>query len=148
MRTIVLAALFATMPVCLAAQTRQAEFSFNGHHIGELRSAGAPWARCTEDRKQHKSMCLRARELVEGVRLDVGYAYLNDRLSSVSFRVYSTGFDRLLPALTKRYGKPFRLVRANKRDYAEWRFKEGRLHLTRTGSRANEVVFGTFASGE
>lgn len=148
MRTIVLAALLVTTPICLPAQARSAEFSFNGHHIGERQSAGAPWARCTEDRTQHKSMCLHARELVEGVRLDVGYTYLNDRLSGVSFRVYSTGFDGVFPALTKRYGKPSRLVRASNRDYAEWRFKEGRLHLTRTGPRANEVVFATFAGAE
>jgi hypothetical protein len=132
----------------MPAQNSSAPFVFNGHQVGEAKNAGAPWAKCTNDREHGKSMCVHERELLDGVAFDVGYTYLNDRLSGVSFLVGPVGFDGVLPALIKRYGAPSRLARARGRDYAEWRFKEGRLHLTRTGSRANEVVFATFASTE
>jgi hypothetical protein len=148
MRAILLAALLIALPTCVPAQNSSTHFVFNGHQVGEAKDAGTSWSKCTNDREHHKSMCTRERELLEGVALDVGYTYLNDRLAGVSFLVDSVGFDGVLPALIKRYGAPSRLVRARGRDYAEWRFKEGRLHLTRTGSRANEVVFATFASAE
>jgi hypothetical protein len=145
MRLILLGALLLAAPARLTAQATR-HFAFNGHHVGELRSAGAPWAKCANEPKQHKSMCTRHHERVENVSVDVGYTFMNDRLSGVSFLVDSVGFDGILPAMIKRYGEPARLARARGRDYAEWRFKEGRLYLTRTGSSANQVVVATFAA--
>jgi hypothetical protein len=50
----------------------------------------------------------------------------------------------LLAVFTKRYGQPNALRRGKGTDYVQWRFKEGRLHLTRTGT----LVVARFASAE
>jgi hypothetical protein len=140
------ALLLATTAV--VSSTSSDSFVFNGHHVGESRSSVAPFAECKDNRTEHFTICRNGRESIEGVSVDVAYTFRNDRLSGVSFLVDTVGFDKTLPALTKRYGAPSRLVQATGRDYAEWRFTQGRLRVTRTGSRARPVVFATFATTE
>lgn len=146
MPMILRAALLLAIPAVVSSQNTSRTFVFNGHHVGESRQSVAPFATCTDHRAEKFTMCTNGHETIEGVGVDVSYTFRNDRLSGVSFLVDAAAFEQTLPALAKRYGNPSRLVRATGRDYAEWRFTEGRLRVTRTGSRAKPVVFATFAS--
>jgi hypothetical protein len=89
-------------------------------------------------------MCTREGEAIGGVKIDAGYLYRNDRLSVVHMKPDSGAtFDPLLATLTKRYGAPRAVRRGKGLDYAQWQFRDGRLHLTRTGT----LVIVQFAVG-
>jgi hypothetical protein len=78
------------------------------------------------------------------MKVDAGYLYRNNRLALIHMVADSTAaFDPVLAALTKRYGAPRALKRGKGFDYAQWQFKDGRLHLTRTGT----LVIAQFAAG-
>ena len=136
--------LLLVVPAVLPAQSGLPAFAFGGRRLGDARSLVAPAAECTT-LTTHGVMCTGARTVLGAARVDVGWYFQNDSLAGIAFRVDSGGFDGVLPALKWRYGAPARVVRKSGHDYAEWRFKDGRLHLTRTGSAANEIVVGSFS---
>ena len=133
MRSFILAALILVAAPQVRAQDSLPRFAFNGHLAGESRAAGQPWSRC-RDLENKRAMCMRDGEMLDGIRIEAGYAYTDGLLSEVHVKVDSVGFEPMLAALTRRYGQPRALKRGKGPEYAQWRFKEGRLHLTRTGS--------------
>ncbi|HEX4468090.1 MAG TPA: hypothetical protein VH080_01050, partial [Gemmatimonadaceae bacterium] len=125
------------------AQESLPRFAFNGHRAGETSTAGEPWTECKE-LDDVSRMCTREGEAIGSMKVDAGYLYRNNRLALIHMVADSTAaFDPVLAALTKRYGAPRALKRGKGFDYAQWQFKDGRLHLTRTGT----LVIAQFAAG-
>lgn len=143
MRSLLMASLLLLVAAPVRAQEVAPPFVFNGHHIGELKPSGEPGNQCRHaDDGQMQFICAPAD--FNGVSFDARYTYDGrNRLRSVDALVESVGFEPLLRAFAKRYGRPKALQRGTGHDYAQWRFKEGRLHLTRTGS----VIVLRFATG-
>ena len=141
MRSFLIAGLILLVASQVRAQDSLPRFAFNGHRIGETRAAREPWSKCRE-LKGNGSMCMRAGEVLDGMRIEAGYAFTDGLLSEVHAKLDSVGFEPVLSALTKRYGEPRALRRGTGHDYAQWRFKEGRLHLTRTGT----MILAQFAA--
>ena len=143
MRALLVAGLILLIAPRVHAQEPLPRFAFNGHRAGETSTAGEPWTECRklDDVTQ---MCTREGEAIRGMKIDAGYLYRNDRLAVIHMKADSTvTFDPVLKALTKRYGAPRALRRGKGFDYAQWRFRDGRLHLTRTGT----MVLAQFAAG-
>jgi len=143
MRSLLVAGLILLIAPQVRAQNSLPRFALNGHRAGETSVAGEPWTECRklDDVTQ---MCAREGESIGRIKIDAGYLYRNDRLSLVHIKADSTAtFDPLLATLVKRYGAPRALRRGKGFDYAQWQFRDGRLHLTRTGS----VVIAQFAAG-
>lgn len=143
MRSLLVAGLILLIAPQVRAQESLPRFVLNGHHAGETNAAGEPWTECRklDDVTQ---MCAREGEAIGKMKIDAGYLYRNDRLSLVHIKVDSgAAFNPLLTALTKRYGAPRALRRGKGIDYAQWQFRDGRLHLTRTGT----LVIAQFAAG-
>jgi hypothetical protein len=122
--------------ILLAAWPAQAQdalprFQFEGHHIGDARPKAPDQCKWPGDHAQ--IVCVR--ENLEGVSFDAAYTYTSQgNLVAVGATVDSAEFKPLFAALTKRYGQPKAQRSGTGHDYAQWRFKEGKLHLTRTGS--------------
>ena len=125
--------------ILLAARSARAQdslpqFVFDGHHIGEARPMPDSHDQCKGPGGEHPQMVC-VRETLDGVHLDAGYNYNNKgNLVGVGALVDSSDFKPLLAALTKRYGEPHARRSGTGHDYVQWRFREGKLHLTRTGS--------------
>ena len=131
MRTLLIASLilFAARPA--QAQDSLPQFVFEGHHIGETRPQRADECKWPGDHPQ--VVC--ARESLDGVHFEAAYTYTSQgNLVAVGATVDSAEFKPLVAALTKRYGQPKAQRGGTGQYYAQWRFKEGRLHLTRTGT--------------
>ena len=141
MRSFLIAGLILLTALPLRAQDSLPRFAFNGHRLGEARAAGEPWSKC-KDLESKRSMCVREGEVLDGMRIEAAYAYRDGLLSEVHAKLDSVAFEPVLAALTKRYGEPRALRRGKGHDYAQWRFKEGRLHLTRTGT----LIIAQFAA--
>lgn len=144
MRSTMFAALLLVVPGALAAQAGLPVFAFGGRHLGDPRSIVGPQAECTSA-NTFGVVCKAGHGRLGATHVELAYFFRRDSLAGLSFRVDSGGFSGALRALQGRYGPPARLVRATGHDYAEWRFHDGRLDLTRTGSAENEVVIGGFA---
>lgn len=143
MRSLLVAGLILLIAPRARAQDSLPRFAFNGHRAGETSVAGEPWAECRQ-LDDVTQMCVREGESIGSVKIDAGYLYRNNRLSLVHIKVDSgTTFAPMLAMLTKRYGAPRALRRGKGFDYAQWRFRDGRLHLTRTGT----MVIAQFAAG-
>jgi len=134
MRSLLIAGLILSLPPRARAQEILADFAFNGHRVGEPEAAVAASSRCkTVDRATR--VCMKEGEAVAGMRVDVSYSYRSQRLFSVHVKVDSaTAFEPLLVAFTKQYGAPRSLRHGEGIGYAQWRFKEGQMDLTRTGT--------------
>jgi hypothetical protein len=134
MRTLLIAGLIVTLAPQVRAQDALPHFVFNGHRIGEPEAVVAASGRCkTLDTATR--MCLKQGEEVASMRVDVSYSYRNQGLASLHVKVDSgSAFEPLLTAFTKQYGTPRALRRGKGVGYAQWRFKEGRMDLTRTGT--------------
>ena len=134
MRSLLIAGLILSLPPRARAQEILADFAFNGHRVGEPEAAVAASSRCkTVDRATR--VCMKEGEAVAGMRVDVSYLYRSQRLFSVHVKADSaTAFEPLLVAFTKQYGAPRALRHGDGIGYAQWRFKEGQLDLTRTGT--------------
>jgi hypothetical protein len=141
MRALVIGALLLIVAPQLRAQDSLPGFAFNGHRIGETKAAGEPWSECMK-LDGTTTICLREREQLDGISAKAGYVYMDGRLSAVHVSVDSVGFESVLAALTKRYGEPRTQHLGSGHAYAQWRFKEGRLQLTRTGS----MIIAKFAA--
>jgi hypothetical protein len=134
MRSLLIAAfiLLATRPA--EAQDSLPQFVFDGHHVGEARATWQPRDECKGLGREHP-LIVCARENLDGVHLDAAYSYSSKGdLVGVGALTDSAEFEPLLAALTKRYGEPKARRSGTGHDYAQWRFREGRLHLTRTGT--------------
>ncbi|HEY7236923.1 MAG TPA: hypothetical protein VH539_22370 [Gemmatimonadaceae bacterium] len=133
MRSLMMAALILLAASPLHAQDALPQFVFDGHHIGEARPTPEPREQCKGPGGEHPLMvCLR--ENLDGVHLDAGYNYSSQgNLVGVGALTDSSEFKPLLTALTKRYGEPKARRSGTGHDYVQWRFREGKLHLTRTG---------------
>ena len=143
MRSLLVAGLILFIAPRVRAQDSLPRFALNGHRAGETSAAGEPWTECRklDDVTQ---MCAREGEAIGSMKIDAGYLYRNDRLSVVHIKADSgTSFDPVLSTLIKRYGAPRALRRGKGFDYAQWQFRDGRLHLTRTGT----LVIAQFAAG-
>ena len=134
MRTLLTAAFILLAARSARAQDSLPQFVFDGHHIGEARPTRDPRDLCKGPGGEHPQMVC-VRESLGGVHLDAGYDYnTKGNLVGVGALVDSSEFKPLLAALTKRYGEPHARRRGTGHDYVQWRFREGKLHLTRTGS--------------
>ena len=143
MRSLLVAGLILLIAPRVRAQDSLPRFAFHGHRAGETSAAGEPWSECRE-LDDVTQMCTTGAEAIGGVKIDAGYLYRNNRLSVIHMKADSGAvFDPLLAALTKRYGAPRTVKRGKGLDYAQWRFSDGRLHLTRTGT----LVIAQFAAG-
>ncbi|HKW47016.1 MAG TPA: hypothetical protein VJN70_06210 [Gemmatimonadaceae bacterium] len=143
MRSLLVAGLILLIAPQVRAQQSLPRFALNGHRAGETSAAGEPWTECRklDDVTQ---MCTREGEAIGSMKIDAGYLYRNDRLALVHVKADSAAaFDPLLAVLIKRYGAPRALRRGKGVDYAQWLFRDGRLHLTRTGT----LVIAQFAAG-
>ena len=134
MRSLLMAGLILLVAAPVRAQDSLPQFVFNGHHIGEVKPSSEPRNQCRHsDDGQAQFICTRAS--FNGVSFDARYTYESKGgLRAVDALVDSVSFGALLRAFTKRYGRPKALRHGTGRDYAQWRFREGRLHLTRTGT--------------
>ena len=134
MRSLLIAGLMLWPAPRARAQEALPDFAFNGHRVGEPEAAVAASSRCkTLDRATR--VCMKEGEAVAGMRVDVSYWYRSQGLSAVHVKVDSgTAFEPLLAALTKQYGEPRALRHGNGIGYAQWRFKDGQMDLTRTGT--------------
>lgn len=142
MRSVLIAGLILLIAPQVRAQQSLPRFALNGHRAGETSAAGEPWTECRQ-LDDVTQMCRREGEAIGSMQIDAGYLYRNDRLSLVHMKADSgTTFDPVLRTLTKRYGAPRTLRRGKGLDYAQWQFRDGRLHLTRTGS----LVIAQFAA--
>ena len=142
MRSLLVAGLMLLIAPQIRAQASLPRFVINGHHAGETRAAGEPWTECKE-LDDVTQMCTREGEAIGTAKIDAGYFYRNDRLSLVHMKADSAAaFGSLLAILTKRYGAPRALKRGKGVNYAQWQFRDGRLHLTRTGT----LVIAQFAA--
>ena len=143
MRSLLVAGLILLVAPQLRAQDSQRRFAFHGHRAGETSVAGEPWTQC-RDLDDVTQRCVREGEALGRVRIDAGYYYRNNRLALIQMKADSGAtFSPLLSTLTKQYGTPRVVKRSKGFDYAQWRFADGRLHLTRTGT----VVIAQFAAG-
>lgn len=143
MRSLLIAGLILLVAPRVRAQDSLPRFTFHGHRAGETSVAGEPWTECRK-LDEVTQMCARDGEMIGRVKVDAGYMYRNDKLAVVQMKADSGAtFSPLLATLTKRYGKPRALRRGKGFDYAQWRFRDGRLHLTRTGT----LVMAQFAAG-
>ena len=143
MRSLLVAGLVLLIAPQVRAQESLPRFAFNGHRAGETSTAGEPWTACRE-LDDVTRMCTREGEAIGRMKIDAGYLYRNDRLAVIHMKADSgTAFNPVLALLTKRYGAPRALRRGKGLDYAQWRFRDGRLHLTRTGT----LVLVQFAAG-
>ena len=143
MRSILVAGLILLIAPRVRAQDALPRFAFNGHRAGETSTAGEPWTECRQ-LDDVTQMCTREGEAIGRTKIDAGYLYRNDRLAVIHMKTDSTAtFNPVLAALTRRYGAPRALRRGKGFDYAQWRFRDGRLHLTRTGT----MVIAQFAAG-
>ena len=143
MRSILVAGLILLIAPRVHAQDSLPRFAFNGHRAGETSVAGEPWTECKQ-LDDVTQVCVRGGEAIGRVKIDAGYFYRNNRLSVVQMKADSGAtFSPLLATLTKRYGAPRALRRGKGLDYAQWQFRDGRLHLTRTGT----LVIAQFAAG-
>jgi len=143
MRSLLVAGLMLLIAPRVRAQNLLPRFAFNGHRAGETSAAGEPWTECRE-LDDVTRMCTREGEAIGRLKVDAGYLYRNDRLAVIHMKVDSAAaFDPVLAALTKRYGAPRALRHGKGLDYAQWQFKDGRLHLTRTGT----LIIAQFAAG-
>jgi hypothetical protein len=133
MRPLATAIFLAITAASAQAQQSLPSFDFYGHHIGDTAIVGAPWSRCTEEAKAGMAWCTRERELLDNVSFQAGYGYVGGRLSSIALSADAANFDTVLRIFTKRFGQARAVTRGSGHAYAQWRFKEGRLHLTRTG---------------
>jgi hypothetical protein len=143
MRSLLVAGLILLIAPRVRAQDALPRFALNGHRAGESSAAGEPWTECKklDDVTQ---MCAREGEAIGSMKINAGYLYRNDRLSVVHIKADSaSAFDPMLATLIKRYGAPRALRRGKGLEYAQWQFRDGRLHLTRTGS----LVIAQFAAG-
>jgi hypothetical protein len=134
MRSIAIALLIAITAGRVGAQQSPPSFDFYGRHIGDTAIIGAPWSRCTEDAKAGMALCTRERELLDNVSFQAGYGYVGGRLSTIALSADAANFETVLRIFTKRFGEARTVKRGSGHAYAQWRFKEGRLHLTRTGT--------------
>jgi len=143
MRSLLVAGLMLLIAPRVRAQDSLPRFAFHGHRAGETSAAGEPWTECKE-LDDVTRMCTREGEAIGSLKIDAGYLYRNERLAVIHMKVDSgAAFNPLLKALTKRYGAPRALRRGKGLDYAQWQFRDGRLHLTRTGT----LVVAQFAAG-
>ena len=134
MRSLIVAGLILTLAPKARAQDSLPHFMFNGHRVGELEAAVPASSRC-KTLDTATELCTKEGEEVAGMRVDVTYSYRFQRLSSVHVKADSgTAFEPFLAAFTRQYGKPRALRRGNGIGYAQWRFKEGQMDLTRTGT--------------
>ena len=134
MRSLLMAGLILLVAAPVRAQDSLPKFVFSGHRIGEFRRSAELQNRCTQPSDgQWQFIC--ARESFNGVSFDARYTYDGkNRLRSLDALIDSVDFEQLLRAFAKRYGQPRALRRGTGHDYAQWRFQEGRLHITRTGT--------------
>jgi len=143
MRSLLVAGLILLIAPRAHAQNSLPGFAFHGHRAWESSVAGEPWTECKQ-LDDVTQMCARDGEALGGVKIGIGYLYRNDRLALVQMKADSGAtFDPLLTTFSKRYGTPRALRRGKGFDYAQWRFRDGRLHLTRTGT----LVVAQFAAG-
>ena len=143
MRSLLVAGLILLIAPRVRAQDSLPRFALNGHRAGETSTAGEPWTECRE-LDEVTRMCTREGEAIGATKIEAGYFYRNDRLALIQMKADSgAAFNPVLSALTKRYGAPRALRRGRGFDYAQWQFKDGRLHLTRTGT----LVIAQFAAG-
>ena len=143
MRSLLVVGLILLIAPPVRAQNSLPRFAFHGHRAGETSVAGEPWTECRQ-LDDVTQMCARDGEAIGRVKIDAGYLYRNDRLSVVQMKADSGAtFAPLLATLTKRYGTPRAVRRGKGFDYAQWQFRDGRLHLTRTGT----LVIAQFAAG-
>jgi hypothetical protein len=140
MRALATAILIAISAASAHAQQSLPSFDFYGHHIGDTAIVGAPWSRCTEEAKAGMAWCTRERELLDNVSFQAGYGYAGGRLARIALSADAANFDTVLRIFTKRFGQARTVTRGRGHAYAQWRFREGRLHLTRTG----EVIVARF----
>jgi len=134
MRSLFITGLILTLAPHAHAQDSLPHFVFNGHRVGEPEAVVAASGRCkTLDIATR--MCVKQGEEVAGMRVDVSYSYRSQGLSSLHVKVDSgTAFEPVLAAFTRQYGKPRALRRGKGIGYAQWRFKDGQMDLTRTGT--------------
>ena len=134
MRSLLIAGLMLSLAPRARAQDALADFVFNGHRVGEPEAAVAASSRCkTLDRATR--ICMHEGEAVAGMRVEVSYSYRSQRLFAVHVKVDSaTAVEPLLATFTKQYGEPRALRHGNGVGYAQWRFKDGQMDLTRTGT--------------
>ena len=134
MRSLLMAALILLVASPARAQDSLPRFVFSGHHIGEARVSPGPRNECKQPGEGPKQIVC-VREKLDDLNFDAWYSYdSTGRLRGVGGMVDSVGFEPLLHTFEKRYGQPSALGRGKGHDYAQWRFQEGRLHLTRTGT--------------
>lgn len=131
MRSLLIAGLIFLVAPQVQAQGSLPRFVFEGHRIGEAWPVPRPESDC-EHPATGQTVCVR--EVLDGVTLDTYYTYSRGVLSHVGATVDSAAFEPLVLAFTKRYGHPRALRHGTGHDYAQWRFREGTLHLTRTGT--------------
>jgi hypothetical protein len=132
MRSLLIAAFVLVAAGPVQAQDSLPRFVFEGHHIGEARVTPRP-DQCKWPGDHAQIVC--ARETLDGVNFDAAYTYTSQgNLVAVGATVDSVEFKPLFAALTKRYGRPKAQRSGKGHDYAQWRFREGKLHLTRTGT--------------
>lgn len=143
MRSLLVAGLILLIAPRVHAQDSLPRFAFHGHRAGETSVAGEPWTQC-RDLDEVTQRCTREGEALGRVKIDAGYFYRNNRLSLIQMKADSGAtFSPLLATLTKQYGTPRVVKRTKGFDYAQWQFRDGRLHLTRTGT----LVIAQFAVG-
>ena len=133
MRSLSIALLILVAAAPLHAQDSLPQVVFDGHHLGDARSTLEQRDQCKGPGDEHPlTVCVH--ENLDGVHFDAGYNYsAKGNLVGVGALVDSSDFKPLLAALTKRYGEPKARRGGSRHDYAQWRFREGMLHLTRTG---------------
>ena len=141
MRAIAVAILIALTAGSAHAQQSPPSLNFYGRHIGDAKDAGEPWARCTEVADTGAALCTRDRELLDNVSFQAGYGYVGGRLSTINLAADAATFETVLRVFTTRFGRARAITRGRGHAYAQWQFREGRLHLTRTGT----VVVARFA---
>jgi hypothetical protein len=134
MRAIAIVVFIALSAGSAHAQQSLPSFDFYGRHIGDTASTSEPWSRCTEEASSGKALCMHERELLDNVSFQVGYGYVAGRLSTIVLSADAASFDTVLRVFTKRFGQARAVTRGSGHAYAQWQFREGRLHLTRTGS--------------
>ena len=133
MRSFLIAVLMLVVAAQLQAQDSLPRFVFEGHSIGDARPKAEPSNQCSWPGEHKEVVCMR--EKLDGVSFEAAYTYSSaGNLVGVGALVDSVEFNPLLSALTKRYGQPRAMRSGTGHAYAQWRFREGKLHLTRTGT--------------